>query len=1021
MTKTRKLVMATNNAGKLREARAIAGDRLEILSLKDIGFDQDIEETADTLEGNALIKVRAIKDACGLDCFADDTGLMVDALGGAPGVHTARYAGDECNPDKNIDLMLKNMEGVADRNARFCTCVALSIDGEEHLFEGSVEGEIATERSGSHGFGYDPIFIPKETGVCFAEMTEEAKNAISHRGRAITAMMRWLGAICICLFSIIEAKAVVSTDWRLFNTFDDKVEKIFDTPDKTYILAQAQLYDASQVDNNEKLMFLFAIDKETDELRHYNAQNFLSRSVIKAANYNAIRNYLMIVYDDFTIDLLHDDGSVNTINALKSYVTSHSKGINYISFDPENNLAYLATDFGFMIIDDKKNEVASSGIYNEKIDKVIRLADKLLIARDGTLYEDNFGSKHLSISDFKESDLGGPGKIGDLLSLTSDRCVISRDDNGTVAHKIISFESGKETPEIFPIGRLDNADITENKDGILFGHYGSVYQLDRNATRLTSLGRREEDRNLTCGSWDFKNFYYAKPREGVYSVRHEGDNNWTVTRQISRPDAPAVFRSNNLLYTPRHGMLVNTHGINQDFSSRMARNLILLSAFKDQTWTMHGLPYLDPETQYRLSNPCGLAQDPDDPDVFYFGSTMNGLLRYNINDMSSLLHITRSDDYPDYPGHVSVQDPYSSWSNSYMLTNPVFDNNGNFWIAHLHTEVETNYYPEIWVWTPQKRKASISPETFQPFTRLKIEGMRGNVSNLILPLSYQGNQNMVVYFSLNYNNNPFVIYNHNGTLDTDSDDRQVQMDTQNLEDSDGKLECHYIYCAIEDPSTGLVWVGSDNGVFTFNPKEAFNNPNKVSRIKVSRNDGTSLADYLLSGISVNDISIDGMGRKWFSLSGGGLVCTSADGKIIIQEINNDNSLLPSDIVYATCYNPDNNSMMIATSAGLCEYYINGQAAESGSSSVRAFPNPVRHDYYGWVTIDGLEEDCIVKIADSAGNIIRELGPAGAGRVQWDVCGMDLNRVPSGVYFVLASSGPGGGSYSEVTKILVINR
>ncbi|MDE6785746.1 MAG: RdgB/HAM1 family non-canonical purine NTP pyrophosphatase, partial [Muribaculaceae bacterium] len=312
MTKTRKLVMATNNAGKLREARAIAGDRLEILSLKDIGFDQDIEETADSLEGNALIKVRAIKDACGLDCFADDTGLMVDALGGAPGVHTARYAGDDCNPDKNIDLMLKNMEGVADRNARFCTCVALSIDGEEHLFEGSVEGEIATERSGSHGFGYDPIFIPKETGVCFAEMTDEAKNAISHRGRAITAMMRWLGAICICLFSIIEAKAVVSTDWRLFNTFDDKVEKIFDTPDKTYILAQAQLYDASQVDNNEKLMFLFAIDKETDELRHYNAQNFLSRSVIKAANYNAIRNYLMIVYDDFTIDLLHDDGSVNT-------------------------------------------------------------------------------------------------------------------------------------------------------------------------------------------------------------------------------------------------------------------------------------------------------------------------------------------------------------------------------------------------------------------------------------------------------------------------------------------------------------------------------------------------------------------------------------------------------------------------------------------------------------------------------------------------------------------------------------
>ncbi len=138
MTKKLKLVMATNNAGKLREARAIAGDNLEILSLEDIGYHEDIPETADTLEGNALIKVRAIKDACGLDCFADDTGLLVDALNGAPGVHTARYAGDACNPDDNIDLLLKNLEGVENRRARFCTCVALSLNGEEHLFEGKV-------------------------------------------------------------------------------------------------------------------------------------------------------------------------------------------------------------------------------------------------------------------------------------------------------------------------------------------------------------------------------------------------------------------------------------------------------------------------------------------------------------------------------------------------------------------------------------------------------------------------------------------------------------------------------------------------------------------------------------------------------------------------------------------------------------------------------------------------------------------------------------------------------------------
>lgn len=113
--------------------------------------------------------------------------------------------------------------------------------------------------------------------------------------------------------------------------------------------------------------------------------------------------------------------------------------------------------------------------------------------------------------------------------------------------------------------------------------------------------------------------------------------------------------------------------------------------------------------------------------------------------------------------------------------------------------------------------------------------------------------------------------------------------------------------------------------------------------------------------------------------------------------------------------------MIATSGGLCEYYLNGQSGDIEAAGIRAYPNPVRHDYFGWVTIDGLEDDSFVKIADSSGNIVRELGPASGGKIQWDVCGMDLNRVPSGVYFVLASSGPGGDSFSEATKILVINR
>lgn len=187
-----KIVFATNNAHKLEEARALAGDSFEILSLAEIGCHDDIPETADTLEGNALIKARWVKDRYGYDCFADDTGLMVDALDGAPGVYSARYAGPECDAVGNMRLLLRNLEGEADRYARFVTVIALILGERTEIFTGSVEGDIATEPHGTNGFGYDPVFIARESGLPFAEMSAEAKNAISHRGRAMRGLIEFL-------------------------------------------------------------------------------------------------------------------------------------------------------------------------------------------------------------------------------------------------------------------------------------------------------------------------------------------------------------------------------------------------------------------------------------------------------------------------------------------------------------------------------------------------------------------------------------------------------------------------------------------------------------------------------------------------------------------------------------------------------------------------------------------------------------------------------------------------------------
>ena len=185
----RKIVFATNNIHKLDELRKLTEGKIEILSLNDIGCHDDIPETAETLEGNASIKARWIKDKYGYDCFADDTGLEVYILGGAPGVYSARYAGNEHDSQANMKLLLENMKDKENRKARFRTVIILVEGDEEHKFEGIVEGEITMSPKGDSGFGYDPIFKPENSQLTFAEMSAEEKNSISHRGRAVAKMM----------------------------------------------------------------------------------------------------------------------------------------------------------------------------------------------------------------------------------------------------------------------------------------------------------------------------------------------------------------------------------------------------------------------------------------------------------------------------------------------------------------------------------------------------------------------------------------------------------------------------------------------------------------------------------------------------------------------------------------------------------------------------------------------------------------------------------------------------------------
>lgn len=187
-----KICFATNNQKKIEEVKAALGDEFQIVSLEEIGCREELPETGDTLEFNAFQKARYVKDNYGVDCFADDTGLEVEALSGAPGVYSGRYAGEPRSDERNIDKLLENMVGKANRQARFRTVIALILNGKEYQFDGIAQGEILDQRIGEKGFGYDPVFRPTGYQKSFAELSMEEKNQISHRGKAVRALVEFL-------------------------------------------------------------------------------------------------------------------------------------------------------------------------------------------------------------------------------------------------------------------------------------------------------------------------------------------------------------------------------------------------------------------------------------------------------------------------------------------------------------------------------------------------------------------------------------------------------------------------------------------------------------------------------------------------------------------------------------------------------------------------------------------------------------------------------------------------------------
>lgn len=812
------------------------------------------------------------------------------------------------------------------------------------------------------------------------------------------------------------AHAAGGGQWRTHSTFDNDVSHIFVGSDRVYMLGLAQEYDPKRIMNAKKQYFLYAYDKDNDEMVNFTRDNYLNHSVISAAEYNPSEGYLVVVYDDYDIDIIYDDGTRKNIPSYKSQTMSESKNVNSMTFDTDNGRIYLATDFGYLALNEKKGEIAESRNYGRALQSIAKVGDKmLLLTADGKLLESGASDPRLSITDYNEVHTVDAAHR--LLPLSDTICVlVSGGGTGSDVYRVDVTDKVNVTPWL----KTDILNIEKTPGGYSIGTRTNLISFHEDGTR-SSLESQREDWGYPSATSDMREIWYGAPRKGLRSKNYDVNGpTWSLTRDFMRPNAASPFLVTSMRYTPDNGLLIANHGTNYLFMDKSVSSPLLLSGWKDGSWSEYSPAYNNTEQTNVLFNPNGLAIDPDDPDLVYFGSYMNGIVRVDMSDPKNILHISRpGDPNASLPGFVAmVPDQYGvKFDELCHFSAPEFDSAGRLWSSYNDVKAQKSYpHLTLYYWDAADRRASADASSFRPWKVLEVKGTSPSNIDCLLPLKRTPN---VIVYAIGTNKSDILVIDHGGTPEDTSDDRIARL-TTDLHNSDGeKIGKEYVYSIFEDQATGMVWVGHETGVFYFDPETIFDNPNLVNLVKVPRNDGTNLADYLLFNVPVYNITSDTSGRKWFS-TGGGLVCTSGDGREIFREYTVENSSLPNNIVYTSCYNPAANSMMISTASGLSELYLSGMSSGSGDmNSARAYPNPVRPDYYGYVTIDGLADNALVKIVDASGNLVRELDRASGGETKWDATNFNHNKVGSGVYYVMASAGDSSNSMAKVAKILIV--
>lgn len=743
--------------------------------------------------------------------------------------------------------------------------------------------------------------------------------------------------------------------WTIHPIFaGSNITNCIDTGDEVYYLASGNLY---------------RYDKTTSENEHLNRANYLNDSGIDNIYYNASSNYLMVAYINSNIDVIDvASGNVSNISDIKNADISPSKAINDITF-ASGNRAVVATDFGFVILNDQKLEVISSFISDKAMTGAMILGSHFIVNHGGTFYYAPV-TKHIQkLSDFSSATVGLEGRF------------VPIDDNHFF---------------VLATNKLATVTVTTSGDNLSFSSAQLAQGSPIAVNKMSDGGY--------VASFEGANYYYTTSASGDNAVKHDGSGIWAGNsaagdmwmldaeglKHIKGSETTDLITPNAISIAGVPYWLEYDTANEKLYLSSTADNVILpslkgcvteINTFDGNFWktvTPAGIPEGEMGCYWTVIS-------PNEDNTYYFSTRNQGVIKVANDKIVDILN----------NASCGIIDRMASLR---------FDSKGNLWIV----QTRDNDHP-VRVLTPARQaKSKVTEQDFIYNTSKHIQNL--NHEGFKRSQFAIGAGDTKVFTSGQYGE-AIVMWNNNSDL---SLNKSISFASKALTDQDGKSMEWYEIRTLAADLNGLVWMGTISGVIAFDPSHAFDADFRVNHIKVPRNDGTNLADYLLDGQTINCIAVDGANRKWIATDGSGLFLVSADGQTVLKNFNASNSVMGSNQVYQVCCDPNGNSVFVTTPLGVAEYKSDATPGQTSFGNIYAYPNPVRPDYGGPINITGLMENSLVKICDPSGNVVRSLKSTG-GMVSWDGCNYNGDLVPTGVYTILASQadGSGGGGTARV--------